>query len=62
MEVSQLSIERLMDAISRFGNYNQEVVENYNQEVIKRLCRKQVATLKLLDILSRARINSNVHP
>lgn len=62
MEVSQLSIERLMDAISRFGNYNQEVVENDNQEVIKKLCRKQVATLKLLDILSRARINSHVHP
>lgn len=40
METLQLSIERLMDAISRFGNYN--------QEVIKELCLKPTSTLTFL--------------
>ena len=40
METLQLSIERLMDAISRFGNDN--------QEVIKELCRKLTSTLTFL--------------
>ena len=43
-------------AISRFGNYNKEVVENYNQEVVPQASDYTYVIL----ILSQARINSEL--